>query len=359
MKIITRYLAREFAQNFFLGLGAFSAIYLTVEFFERINVFLYNHATWPMMGSYFLNKFPSILFQVAPAAVLLSSIITLGMMSRHNEVMAMKSGGVNLWSLVHPILGVVALIFFALLGLNELVVPAANQNARAIRDLIIDKKTPVAAFKQSQIWIHGQQTIYNIQLYHPGRNSLEGLTLYRFSPEFELIERVDARRAQWEGGKWVLSGVSVTDFTAKGLPVRRNYQELVLSLPETPHDFQIAEKNPEEMNYRELRDYVGKIERDGYNSAKYRTAMYAAISFPFISVIMAFLGIPLALRKERSAGMALGIGYCILISFFYLVVYSFILELGKGGTLPAFLAAWLGNFIFALAGIYLLLSVRH
>jgi len=146
MKIISRYVAREFTQNFLLGLGAFSAIYLIVEFFERINAFLYNKATWPLMGAYFLNKFPFILFQVAPAAVLLSSILTLGLMSRHNEVMAMKSGGIGLWSLAHPILGVVVWIFLALLGLNEFLLPPANQNARAISDWIIHKKKPVAAF---------------------------------------------------------------------------------------------------------------------------------------------------------------------------------------------------------------------
>ncbi len=359
MKIITRYTAREFTQNFFLGLGAFSAIYLIVEFFERINAFLYNQAPWALMGEYFLNKVPSILFQVAPAAVLLSSILTLGLMSRHNEVMAMKSGGVSLWSLAHPILGVVGMIFLALLGLNEFIMPSANQNARSISDWIIHKKKPVAAFKESQIWIHGHQTIYNIRLYHPEKNLLEGLTLYRLSPQFELLERVDARSAKWKEGKWVLSDASVTDFTERNLPVRKNYPEMVLSLPETPHDFQIAEKNPEEMNYRGLKDYVQKIEREGYNSSKYRTAMHACISFPFISVIMAILGIPLALRKERGAGMALGVGYSILISFIYLVVYSFILELGKGGTLLPFLAAWLGNSIFALAGVYLLLSVKH
>jgi lipopolysaccharide export system permease protein len=359
LKIITRYVSKEFTQNFLLGLGAFSAIYLIVEFFERINAFFYNKATWPMMGAYFLNKFPSIVFQVAPAAVLLSSILTLGLMSRHNEVMAMKSGGVSLWSLVHPVLGVVGVIFLALLGLNEFILPSANQNARSISDWIIHKKKPLAAFKQSQIWIHGHQIIYNIQVYHPERNLLEGLTLYRFDPHFEVVERVDARSAQWKEGKWVLSDASVTDFTVRNLPARKNYQELILSLPETPNDFRIAEKNPEEMNYRELKDYVQKIERDGYNSSKYRTAMDACISFPFISVIMAILGIPLALRKERGAGMALGVGYSIFISFIYLVVYSFILELGKGGTFPPFVAAWLGNFIFSLAGFYLLLSVKH
>jgi lipopolysaccharide export LptBFGC system permease protein LptF len=42
-----------------------------------------------------------------------------------------------------------------------------------------------------------------------------------------------------------------------------------------------------------------------------------------------------------------------------MAVFSVALELGKGGSFPPFLAAWLGNFIFALVGLYLLLSVRH
>ena len=359
MKILTRYLAREFAQYFSLGLGAFSAIYLIVEFFERINAFMYNKAPWAMIGAYFLNKFPSILFQVTPAAILLASIITLGVMSRHNEVIAIKSGGIGLGFLVYPILGVVILVFVGVLGLSEYLMPWANQNARAIYGFIVHKKKSVATFKQSQLWIHGRQSIYNIQLYHPDRNVLEGLTIYRFSPGYALVQRIDARSAQWKEGKWVLSGASVTDFDPQGVPARNDFPELILSLPETPSDFQIAEKNPNEMNFRQLREYVQKIERDGYDARKYRTAMHGAISFPFTVIIMACLGIPLALRSERGAGLARGIGYSIFISFLYLVVYSFILELGKGGSFPPFLAAWLANFIFAMVGVYLLLSVRH
>ena len=74
---------------------------------------------------------------------------------------------------------------------------------------------------------------------------------------------------------------------------------------------------------------------------------------------MAILGIPIALRKERGAGIAVGVGFSILISFIYLVVYSFALELGKAGTLPPLLAAWFGNIIFGLVGVYLFLSVKH
>ena len=174
-----------------------------------------------MMAAYFLNKIPSILFQVAPASVLLASMVTLGLMSRHNEIMAMKSGGISLCRIALPILGVVAVIYFALLGMNEFIVPWANQNVRILMDLIIHKKKPVAAFKQSQIWIHGHQAIYNIQLYHPERDILEGITLYRFDPNFHLRERVDARSARWKDDQWVLSDASVTDFPPKGFPVRK------------------------------------------------------------------------------------------------------------------------------------------
>jgi lipopolysaccharide export system permease protein len=359
MNILLRYLAREFAKNFFLGLGAFSAIYLVVEFFERINVFLYNKAPLSMMAAYFLNKIPFILFQVAPASVLLSSIVTLGLMSRHNEVLAMKAGGISLWRITFPILGVATMIYFALLGMNEFILPATNHNARIIEDWIIHKKKPVAAFKQSQIWIHSHHAIYNIRVYRPQPGILEGITFYRFDEYFRLTERVDARSARWEEGRWVFSEASVTHFPRDGFPIRKKYREIILSLPETPSDFRIAEKNPDEMNYREIRDYVSKIERDGYDASKYRCAKHARISLPFISVILALLGIPIALRKERGAGIALGVGFCILISSLCWIVFSFSLELGKAGTFPPFLSAWLGNFIFALVGVYLFLCIRH
>ncbi len=359
MTIITRYLAREFAKTLLLSLSAFVAIYLIVEFFERINAFLVNKATLPLMATYFLNKIPSIVFLVAPASILLSAIVTLGLMSRHNEIMALKSGGISLWRISFPILGVVFSVYLALLGINEWVTPVTNQNARQIQEWIIHKKKPLAVFKQSQIWIHSHNSFYNIQLYHPEKNLLEGITLYRFGLQFRLLERVDARSARWQDGRWVFTDASVTHFSRDGFPARKNYAELVLPLPETPQDFQIAEKDPEEMNYRELQDYVRKIEQGGYNATKYRTAMHARISFPFLGVIMAFLGIPIALRKERGSGIAVGVGFSIAISFFYWVFYSLGLELGKVATLPPFLAAWLGNIIFILVGFYFFLSVRH
>jgi lipopolysaccharide export system permease protein len=359
MTILTRYMAREFTKNFFVSLGAFSATYLIVDFFERINAFMVNHASPLVMGIYFLNRIPAICFQVAPPAVLLSSLVTLGFMSRHNEIVAMKSGGIGLWRITLPILGVVLLIYLGLLGINEWVVPRANERARVIRERVINRKESPVAFKRSQIWIHRPQAIYNIQLYRPEKKLLEGITLYFFDSRNRLLKRVDARSAHWEGGKWIFVDASVTLFPPKGLPTRKNYPELVLPLPERPEDLLVAEKNPNEMGFGELRDYTRKIEQEGYDASAYRSAMHASLSRPFTAVILALIGIPLALRKQRSAGLARGLGLSILISFVYLLIFSFGLDLGTAGTLPPFVSAWLGNFIFALIGFYLFLSIRH
>ncbi len=359
MSILPRYLAKEFAQNFLLGLGAFGATYLIVEFSERINAFLHNRGSLEMMAAYFLYKIPMILFQVAPPSILLASLIALGLMSKHNEIIAMKSAGISLWRIALPVLVVSVVIYLALLGMSEFVIPPSNQKARNIRESIIQKKKPQPAFKQNQVWIRSHRAIYKVDVYHPEKNLLEGVTIFQFNSDFRLVQRVDARRALWKENRWVFSEASLTQFTPEGSPVRKEYRELVLSLPETPSDFRVAEENPDEMNYRELRDYVIKIESDGYDSRRYRCALHAKISFPFIGVIMAFLGIPLALRKEKGAGIALGVGLSILISFLYWVVFSFCLSLGKAEVLPPFIAAWVGNFIFALVGVYLFLSVRH
>ncbi len=114
MKILSRYLARDFLQNFLLGLGAFTTIYLVVEFFERVNAFLHNRASLEMMISYFLNKIPSIISQVSPAAILLSSLLTLGIMSRHNEIMALKAAGIGLRQIILPVLRVVLVLYLIL-----------------------------------------------------------------------------------------------------------------------------------------------------------------------------------------------------------------------------------------------------
>jgi len=87
--------------------------------------------------------------------------------------------------------------------------------------------------------------------------------------------------------------------------------------------------------------------------------MYAKISYAFITVIMALLGIPFALRTGRSGGMAFGITLSIVLGFVYWIFFAFCVSLGKSGALPPVLAAWTANITFGILGLYLFLHVRQ
>jgi len=71
------------------------------------------------------------------------------------------------------------------------------------------------------------------------------------------------------------------------------------------------------------------------------------------------IGIPFALKTGRSGGIALGIGVSVMIGFLYGVTFYVFLSFGKSGVLPPFLAAWSPTFLFGLAGIFTLTSIRQ
>lgn len=80
---------------------------------------------------------------------------------------------------------------------------------------------------------------------------------------------------------------------------------------------------------------------------------------PFGCAVMAFLGIPFALRGGRSSGIAFGIGLSIGVGFLYVIANSVIISVGQVGLLPPVVAAWATNFIFLVAGIWLSLTIDN
>jgi lipopolysaccharide export system permease protein len=86
--------------------------------------------------------------------------------------------------------------------------------------------------------------------------------------------------------------------------------------------------------------------------------MHGKIAFSLVSVILAIIGVSFSLRSERSGGVTQSIGAGIVIGFSYWLVFAFTMSLGRSGTLPPFLAAWLANVLFGAASIFMFLRVR-
>jgi lipopolysaccharide export system permease protein len=294
-------------------------------------------------------------------AMLLAIFLTLALFSRNNEIIAMKTSGISVNKIINPLLilsGCVVLISF---GNQELMLPYASQKAEYIENMKIKQKKGKRLLKQDRFWYRSEDIICNIELFEHKNNTLHGITIYFFDQQFTLIRRLDAKLGKWIDNRWHFYDLVIREFNPDCSMKRKpeTAEERIIPLKETPDDFKVARREPEEMSYAELKDYINKIERAGYQIPEYIPYLHAKISFPFTCLIMPILAITFALRIGKGGGMALGIGMSVIIGFIYFVFFNFSLSLGRGGVLPPLFSAWVANILFGSLGIYLLLQVRQ
>lgn len=358
--ILTRYILREFFKLFSLTILGLLCISILIELFEKIDDFIEYHASAGTIIEYFIFYTPRVLFYGAPMAVLLSTILTLGILSRNSEIVAMRAAGVSLYSVAIPILAVALLISLISFVFNESLVFSANQRMNYIKDVKIKKKTLKAFFQQNRVWMRGKDNaVINIDLLQPDGENFNGLTLYRFDDKFNLIERVDAKEARWDGARWIFINGKIRKFSTNGIMDEKEFDAIYYNFSEDPKDLKMVEKKSEEMNIIELYNYIQKLKNAGFNALRYIVDLHSKVSNSLVSFIVALFGIPFSFRSGRDEGIVKGIGTSIVIAIFFVLVFYIGISLGRAGIFPPFFAAWIGNLLFGTAGFYMLLSVKQ
>jgi lipopolysaccharide export system permease protein len=358
MKIVDRYLTNEFLSKLLLITLSLVSLFLIIDFFEKIRMFLSNDASFRQIVSFFTFRLPMVVSQILPAAILLASLLTCGYLSRHSEITAMKANGISLYRIALPILTIAALTSLLIFFLNEWMTPYTNERAEQILRIDIQKQQSLGSFKQDQIWYRGEKGIYNFRMFDPQTNMLQGITIYYLDRDMKLVMRLDAETGKWTGGRWLFHNVLLTRFDKGDFPVISKIKQQVADLPENPSDFQTVQKRVDAMGYFELERYIRKLRADGYNASSYIVDLHGKIAFPLVSIILAVIGFAFSLRSERSGGIAQGIGAGLVIGFSYWLVYAFAMSLGRSGALTPFIAAWFANILFGAASLILLWRIR-
>lgn len=349
MKLLDKYILKEFLRFLVITLLSFIALFLIVDFFEKIRMFLSNKATAFQMASYFICSIPMIISYVFPPAVLLTTLMTFSSLSKFNEITAMKANGINIYRVALPIIIFAAIAAVFSFYFNELITPASVQKTEHIVKVEVQKQKALGFFKQNEIWYHGENAVYNFKMFDVNKNIIRGVTINYINPDFTLGARIDAERAEWKNDKWFFYNLLTTRFDSGNNPVLERSKEKVISIPEKPNDFKVMQKDVEKMGYFELRKYVKKIRQEGYDVTKYLVELNGKIAFPMVILIMVIIAVPFSLRSERSGGVMQSIGLGIFIGFSYWIVHAFSMSLGRSEVLPALLAAWGANILFAFA----------
>jgi len=359
MKILSRYLIKEYIKILLICLAAVMTIYILGHFLGNLDRFIEHHASPSLVGILMLLKIPSIFYEVLPIVVLLATLVTLSLLSRNNEITALRSCGIGLKRFLVPLFVVTLLLAsFSFLD-GEWGVPYANQRINYLDDVALKHRAPILALKKNRIWFHtGENSFCNVRKVEPKKQILKIVTLYTFNENFNLVRRLDAERVTWNGEKWTTRRGTEWTFTDSGsIQEEREFSgPFPITIP--LEEIIDVEKSPEEMGYAELRDYTRILKKNGYPTTSYEVDLHAKISYSVISLIMILIGIPFSLQINRSGGVALSIGLSLGIGFLYWITYSVGISLGHAGFLHPILAAWLVNLLFGVAGLYWTARIR-
>jgi len=354
-QLLDLYILRRFVSYFALLMAAFVFLFETFTFFELLDDIARHRVPFLVVVDYFRYLTPYLLYNLAPLGALVAVLVTLGIMSKNNEIVAIKASGISLYRLAIPLLLAGLALTVTMVVLDDTYLPYANQRQDALHNLI--KGKPPQTYTQPQRWIFGENDkIYNYDVFDPSQNLFGGLSVLEIdSNDFQLRRRIFASRARWSDSQkvWVLEGGWVRDFS-DGTIVRYERLPPVTSLPELtepPSYFNREVRQAFQMSWRELSIYVNELHRAGFDVSNLTVQWHRKLAFPIMAPVIMLLAIPFAFfvgTRGALGGVALGVA----IGIAYWAIAALLEAMGGVGQLPPQLAAWSPDIIFFFLGLY-------
>ncbi len=355
MKTLDRYITGIFLKHLITAICAMSILFT----FQAMFPDLYD-PRYPIQQifTYHGMNFPQVIIQMTPPAVLLATLLTLSGLNRTQELIACYSIGLSLkqllrWTAIS--IGITSCL--ALIVEDRILPPLFKMRTNYYWKIMKKKPDFFLDIKRQKIWYRSKNMIYNLQYFDAPSQTIHGMSIYTFDENFNLIQSIEAERAQYIDQVWKLKNGNTTTFSVETLfPITQNFQEKMILIDETPQHFQEISKEANGLKLIELYEYIQKIRQTGEDTKPYEVHFHSRINLSFISIVMFFLAIPFSLTQKRSGGVAKDLGVCLLITFFYWIIYSIGLSLGTNGSLEPWLAAWLPSLIFMTLAIFFMMK---
>ena len=358
MKLIDKYIMKNFLIPFFLALLFVVFMMHITELFDRISFFTSKNISLGQIGLYFLYKTPFILLEMLPVAVLFSTVFSLATMSKNNELISIISTGVSFYRIVrtYVIMGLIIFILAVIWG--DKVMPVSNVRAQKLNQKFRN-------FTENQINRNIQKydrdnSLYFIDNFNYKTATMKKITIIKKNVKNDIEYRLDAKTGEWNFNKkkWVFHNGIIRYFsTNSSVLSTEKFETKELNLKMTPLDFKKENKNIDDMSIREAWKYIQRLKNSGFGYGEELVQFHWKFAFPFSVVIMILIGAPLSGYSKKNILIS-SFFYSFIFTFIYYLLLNMSLSFGKNEVLSPLVAAWLGNVVFSVFIVILFKSIR-
>jgi lipopolysaccharide export system permease protein len=372
MRLLDRYLFRELITPLMFCLGGFLIFWISFDLFNELNELQDRKLHLLDVLEYAVAMTPQVLVTLLPVILLLALLHALTQHARHNEITAMRAAGLSLWRICTPHFIVGALAGLALFATSEFLVPRSADWANHILSRHVQKPGDVAT---QDVYVHvgfnnpRTNRIWEIGEYHVSTGETLRPEVIWTLPDGSRRHLV-ASRAVFANHSWIFYDVIESTQANSSAPVTPLLRTNELARPdfdETPAAFENQIKID---NYKTMGVNMGDIPLSDIlrylqfhphlprtESGWLLTQLNERLAAPFTCLVVVLIAIPFGAASGRRNLFA-GVAGSIFICFGFIVAQKFGIALGTSGQVPAWLAAWLPNLIFAGTGLALTLRTR-
>jgi LPS export ABC transporter permease LptG len=355
MRLLDRYVIRNFLQTYCYCIAGFLSIWLIFDVSDNISTFIDQHFGFALTIRYYATQVPEIFIILLPVSLLLALLFSLGRMSRANEIVSMLTAGVSIPRVLAPLMGMGLLTVAASFALNYSLAPHAE----------MAKKNFVATARSHEFTVQGQifrnrtdDRTWFIQSFRPGHDVFNHVQVLQQDEHDNIVASYLTSRATYhsETKTWELEQVKVVHYDEAG---NITDEKILPSLKiehwsETPFRLGSANAHAEYLSLPELRQYLH------FNSdfpptllAPFRTHLQYRLALPWTCLVVVFIAAPLGIGYSRR-GVLGSVAAAVILVFLYEFMRHLCLALGVGDHISPILGAWTPNLIFAVIGLYLL-----
>ncbi len=360
------YVARQYLRILGMTVIALLGLFYISTFLDLSDKWFKGQTSLGQILGFLWWSTPQFLSYIIALAVLLSALVTIGLLTKNSELIVMRACGVSLYRTAVPLLAFALVASAVLFGMEERVLALANRRADQLKHLI-KGGSPQTFDVLNRKWIVGRDgEIYHYQYFNPRTSELNGVSIFEFDRgTHALASRAYASRAEFlEGGQdeaaepqWALVGGWYRQFGAGDrIEAFERFGRKVLAL-ETAEYFVTEVPEPRRMTYPQLSRYIQELRQSGYDVLGHEVELYRKLAFPLVTLVMTFIAVPFAVTTGRRGAMY-GVGIGIVLALVYWTMISVFAAFGAGGLISPLLAAWAPNLMFGAAAAVLLLTVR-
>lgn len=358
LKILDIYLLKKFLSALLVTALAIGLTIVVINIIDQLRFFIDNNVAFSTILLYYAYFAGWVLKQFLPMFILLSTLFTVSLLARTNEILAMKSLGLSLYRLTIPIFAACILLAAGHFYYSEVLYPPINKKRVRMKEYQIRQQSELRATNLSNIYRQiAPGHFYTIRSFNVTRQEGEELKIYQ-KTENRLSNIITAKRIVYVDNGWTAVTGTVRIFQDT---LKESYIEFdsmrVIDIKDRPSDFAKPLGKPEDMSYAELKEYIDLMKRTGGPHLRESIDLKVKIAFPMTSVVIVLLSIPFA-ANPRKSGIARSFALGALFSLSYFVLFRVLQSAGYNEKIPENIAVWGVNALFFLFGLAAMLFAK-